>query len=71
MEDLQTRLSVILGWLHGGEDVMVKGRAPALPPPEEAEVDWRKSAAFRDRTGEPVLSQEDLDELFDEMRGAR
>ena len=48
---------------------MVKGEPLARPEAPEQEVDWTKSAAFRDRTGEPVLTQRDLDELFEEMRG--
>jgi hypothetical protein len=31
-------------------------------------VDWTESAAFqRDITGEPVLSKEDLEDLYEEM----
>ena len=42
----------------------------AESPPAEQKVDWSQSAAFqRDRTGEPVLSRQDLDELYEEMGG--
>ena len=71
LNDLQTRLSTVLAWVQSGEDVVVKGEPVAPPAPqEEKKVDWSKSAAFlRDRTGESVLTQQDLDELFEDMRG--
>ena len=70
LNDLQTRLDTVLAWVRSGEDVVVKGEPVAPPaPPEEKTVDWSKSTGFRDRTGETVLSQQDLDELFDDMRG--
>ena len=70
LNDLQTRLSTVVAWLQSGEDVVVKGEPVAPPVPlEEKKVDWTKSTGFRDRTGETVLSQQDLDELFDDMRG--
>lgn len=71
LNDLETRLPTVLGWLKGGEDVMVKGEPLTQPmPAEQAKVDWTKSAAFnRDRTGETMLTQKDLDELFEDMRG--
>jgi antitoxin (DNA-binding transcriptional repressor) of toxin-antitoxin stability system len=70
--DLQTRLPTILAWLEAGEEVIVKPKTvkQAESPPVEQKVDWSQSAAFqRDRTGEPVLSQQDLDELYEEMGG--
>ncbi len=71
-DDLQTRLPTILAWLEAGEEVVVKPK-PAnmgMSVPAEPEVDWTRSAAFqRDRSGEPVLSQQDLDELYEEMGG--
>lgn len=70
--DLQTRLPTILAWLEAGEEVVVKPKTGkrAETPPAEQKVDWSQSAAFqRDRTGEPVLSQQDLDELYEEMGG--
>jgi antitoxin (DNA-binding transcriptional repressor) of toxin-antitoxin stability system len=70
LNDLQTRLSTVLEWVRGGEDVVVKGEPVAQPVPlVEKEVDWSKSAVFRRPKGEPVLTQKDLDELFDYMRG--
>ena len=73
LDDLQTRLPTVLAWVRGGEDVMVKGEPPAAAPPAvpqaERTVDWTKSAAFRRPRGEPILSQQDLDELFEHMRG--
>jgi antitoxin (DNA-binding transcriptional repressor) of toxin-antitoxin stability system len=69
LHDLQTRLHAVLAWVKGGEDVMVKGEPLARPDASEQKVDWSHSAAFRDRTGEPVLTQGDLDELLEEMRG--
>ena len=69
LEDLQTRLPAVLAWVESGEDVVVKGEPVAQLPAADAAVDWRKSTAFRDRTGEPVLSQQDLTELFDDLRG--
>lgn len=67
IEDLETRLPAVLDWLRSGEDVIVK--AEPIAPPVEETVDSSKSAAFRDRTGETVLSQTELDALFDHMRG--
>ncbi len=65
--DLLTRLPTILAWLEEGEEVVVKPKA-VKPAAVEAKVDWSQSAAFqRDRTGEPVLFQQDLDELYEEM----
>ena len=71
LNDLQTRLDTVLDWVRSGEDVVVKGEpVAALAPEEKKTVDWTKSAAFqRDRTGEPVLTQQDIDELFEHMRG--
>ena len=71
LNDLQTRLPTVVAWLQSGEDVVVKGEPVASPAlAEEKKVDWSKSAAFRrDRTGETVLTQQDLDELFEDMRG--
>ncbi len=68
--DLLTRLPTILAWLEEGEEVVVKPKAvqPTKASPAEQKVDWSQSAAFqRDRTGEPVLCQQDLDELYEEM----
>ena len=85
VDDLENRLAVVLGWLQSGEDVVVKAPAKAAANQQtEGAVDWTKSAVFRrpmtpvdlskstvyrDRTGEPVLSQADLDALFDHLRG--
>ena len=69
LHDLQTRLHAVLAWVKGGEDVMLKGEPVAQRAALEQKVDWSQSAAFRDRTGEPVLTQRDLDDLFEEMRG--
>ncbi len=71
LNDLQTRLPTVLAWVKRGEDVMVKGEpVTRLVTDAETRVDWSKSAAFnRDRTGETVLTQQDLDELFEDMRG--
>ena len=68
--DLLTRLPTILAWLEAGEEVVVKPKTvqPTKASPAEQKVDWSQSAAFqRDRTGEPVLCQQDLDELNEEM----
>lgn len=49
---------------------MVKPKAvqPTKASPAEQKVDWSQSAAVqRDRTGELVLRQQDLDELYEEM----
>lgn len=69
LEDLKTRLAVIVGWVEQGEDVVVKGEPTARTGAPDEKVDWSKSAVFRRRKGEPVLSQQDLDELFEDMRG--
>jgi hypothetical protein len=68
--DLTTRLPTILAWLEAGEEVMVKPdfRRSSAPQVNGSSVDWTQSAAFqRDSTGEAVLSQEDLDDLYEEM----
>lgn len=68
--DLLTRLPTILSWLENGEEVVVKPKTVQNTETMSAElkVDWTKSAAFqRDRTGEPKLSQQDLDSLYEEM----
>ena len=73
LNDLQTRLATVVAWVRSGEDVVVKGERVAPPAPlEEKKVDWTKSAAFRDRTGEPMLkmSKEELQEFYGEMRGS-
>ncbi len=73
LNDLQTRLDTVLDWVRSGEDVVVKGE-PVTPvaPQDEKKVDWSKSAAFRDRTGEPMLkmSKEELQEFYGDMRGS-
>ena len=71
LNDLQTRLDTIVAWVQGGEDVVVKGEPVApIAQPEERKVDWTKSDAFRrDSTGEPVLTKQDIEELFEDMRG--
>ena len=72
LHDLQTRLGTVLDWVRSGEDVVVKGE-PVAPEKTTAEtkMDWSKSAAFRDRTGEPMLkmSREELQEFYGDMRG--
>ena len=72
LSDLQTRLGTVLDWVRSGEDVVVKGE-PVAPMETTAEkkVDWSKSAAFRDRTGGPMLkmSKEELQEFYGDMRG--
>lgn len=70
IHDLQTRLPTILAWLEAGEEVVVRPQAakPAVMAAVEPKVDWTQSAAFqRDRSGEPFLTQQDLDELYEEM----
>lgn len=69
LEDLKTRLAVIVGWVEQGEDVVVKGEPATTTARPDESVDWSESAVFRRRKGEPVLSQQDLDELFEDMRG--
>jgi len=71
IHDLQTRLPTILAWLEAGEEVVVKPKAmqTATPPPSEPKVDWTKSAAFRDRTGERVLNLEETVELYESIKG--
>ena len=70
LEDLQTRLPAILTWVRSGEDVIVKGEPIPRTEAEEEKVDWSKSAVFkRPKSDRPVLTQEDLDELFDDLRG--
>lgn len=70
--DLLTRLPTILAWLEAGEEVVVKPKVgkPTKATQAEQKVDWSKSAAFRrDRTGERVLTQQELDEFYEEMKG--
>jgi hypothetical protein len=48
--------------------VKPKAVQPTKASPAEQKVDWSQSAAVqRDRTGELVLRQQDLDELYEEM----
>jgi len=69
IQDLQTRLSTVLAWLEAGEEVVVKPKVMKVTA-AETKVDWTTSAAFqRDRKGDPVLSQQDLNELYEEMGG--
>jgi len=70
LDDLRNRLSTIVEWVENGEDVVVKGASPTKPVRPATPVDLSKSSVHRDRTGEPVLSQADLDALFDHMRGS-
>ena len=60
---------MIVGWVEHGEDVVVKGESIARSEALESKVDWSKSSVFRRHKGEPVLTQQDLDELFHDMRG--
>ena len=70
LDDLQSRLPTILTWVRSGEDVIVKGEPVARAESEEEKVDWSKSAVFkRPKSDRPVLTQEDLDELFNDLRG--
>ncbi len=69
LNDLRTRLATIVEWVEHGEDVVVKGEPKPQPAAPQTPVDWSKSAVFRDRTGEPVLTQREVDELFEDMRG--
>ena len=68
--DLTTRLPTILAWLEAGEEVVLKPDvcAETKSLTAEAVVNWGESAALqRDRPGEPVLSAQDLDDLYEEM----
>jgi len=68
--DLTTRLPTILAWLEAGEEVVLKPDLCSETQSLAAEpaVNWGESAALqRDRTGEPVLSAQELDDLFEEM----
>lgn len=71
LNDLETRLATILTWVRSGEDVVVKGEPIAPAPPADRKVDWSKSAALRDRTGEPMIAMtaEELQEFYRDMRG--
>ena len=70
VDDLENRLSVVLGWLQSGEDVVVKAPAKAAANQRtEAAVDWTQSGAFRDRTGERMLTAEETVELYESYKG--
>jgi hypothetical protein len=70
LHDLQTRLDTIVGWLEGGEDVIVKASATSSGrPPSDEPVDWAKSGAFRDRTGERILTVAETAELCESYKG--
>ena len=72
LDDLQTRLSTVLAWVRGGEDVMVKapsGPASEAQPPPPPRVDWSQSGALRDRSGENFLSEEETRELYESLKG--
>ena len=50
--------------------MIVKGEPVTRTAGEEEKVDWSKSAVFkRPKSDRPVLTQKDLDELFDDLRG--
>jgi hypothetical protein len=73
-EDLLTRLPTILAWLDEGEEVVLESRprqpAEASTRDDQTTVDWSKSAVFkRPLSNPPLLSQADLDELFEDVRG--
>ncbi len=72
LNDLQTRLSTVLAWVQGGEDVVVKGEPISPPAPqEEKKVDWSKSAAFRRPKGEMIkMTEAELQEFYGDMRGS-
>lgn len=70
LHDLQTRLGTIVGWLESGEDVVVKAPAKSNGrPPSDEPVDWTKSGAFRDRTGERILTAEETADLYESYKG--
>ena len=71
LDDLRNRLPTILAWLESGEDVVVKGKPATEPqPPGDEKVDWSKSAVFqRPKSAAPLLTHEDIKELFDDLRG--
>ena len=70
LNDLQTRLSTVVAWLQSGEDVVVKAPTrPAVCPPSEEIVDWKESGAFRDRTGERILTAAETAELYESYKG--
>ena len=73
IHDLKTRLPMIFSWLEAGEDVVVKSRptkSAEASTQSQTQVDWSKSVVFkRPISNPPLLSQADLDELFDDMRG--
>lgn len=69
LEDLRHNLDTIIEWVEQGEDVVVR-RESSPPQPLLKSVDWNRRRAFRCRDGEPVLTRQDLDELFEEMRGS-
>lgn len=73
-EDLLTRLPTILAWLDEGQEVVLTSRprkpAVASNREDQTKVDWSKSAVFkRPLSHPPLLSQADLDELFEDVRG--
>ena len=70
LHDLQTRLDTILTWVRSGEDVVVKGESVApMEQAAEKKVDWTKSGAFRDRTGERILTAAETAELYESYKG--
>jgi len=70
VDDLENRLSVVLGWLQSGEDVVVKAPSKSVSNQRAEEaVDWTQSGAFRDRTGERMLTPEETAELYESYKG--
>ena len=71
VEDLENRLSVVLGWLNSGEDVVVHGVKTPAQPAEDSPVDWKKSAVFRRQRAEKVtMTEAELQEFYRDMRGS-
>ncbi len=75
VRELRNHYNTLLDWVAEGEEVVITKRgksvARLVPEPEknEGEVDWSQSVAMRDRTGEKMMTEEQLKELWNELDG--
>ncbi|HLB33408.1 MAG: hypothetical protein A3F67_08910 [Verrucomicrobia bacterium RIFCSPHIGHO2_12_FULL_41_10] len=77
VRDLRNHYTTLLSWLKAGEEIFITQRGktiarlvPETNPPQQKKVDWTKSAAFlRDRTGEKMLTAEEIASVLDENKG--
>jgi len=75
VRELRNHYNTLLDWIAEGEEVVItkRGKSVARLVPEIEEnddvVDWSQSVAMRDRTGEKMMTKEQLKELWDHLDG--